>query len=154
LIACSESTNDIDIEAFVKAYKTEQYTITNPTQLADKHPVEINTIFTEKVESYLSEDELENLTMNRFFILTPNVAIASNKKVKLETISLEKVEENEDGTIDYNYTLEIDYYDDQSSEIVEKEGQLTILVNDDELKITRDWEKITQFEEEVLTRSH
>jgi ribosomal protein L20A (L18A) len=154
LTACSESTTEHNIEAFVKDYKTKQYTINDLTQLAGKHPVEINAIFTEKLESYLSEDELENLTINRFFLVTPNVAIAANKKVKLETISLEKVEDNEDGSINYNYTLEIDYYDDQSSEIIEKEGQLTILVNDDELKITRDWEKMTQFEEEVLSRSH
>ncbi|TFB13777.1 hypothetical protein E3U55_15345 [Filobacillus milosensis] len=79
------------------------------------------------------------------------VAQAVDKKVKLKDVTLEKVEENEDGSIDYDYMLEINYYDEESEEIIEKAGELTI-TNDDGWQIIRDWEKITKFEKEAMRK--
>ncbi|MFD1039836.1 hypothetical protein ACFQ3N_15730 [Virgibacillus byunsanensis] len=143
----SEAMNNDDVKTFVKEYKTEQYTIENPDDPLTG--LEIG----EKVKPFLSEEELENLMKNRVFSIAPTIAKNIGKSVELEGVRLEKEQENDNGSIDYTYTLKLKYYDDHSSVVVAKKGELTIK-NNDGLKITRDWEKPTEFEQYAILQSH
>jgi hypothetical protein len=69
----------------------------------------------------------------------------TNKTIELEDVIFEKEKENEEGTINYKYTLKLKVSDGQSSEVFEKKGQLSVS-NDNGLKITRDWEQNTEIE--------
>ncbi len=64
------------------------------------------------------------------------------KSIELEDILLEKEKENDNGTINYNFTLKLKFYDASISETVEKNGKLTISTEDG-LILTRDWEEKT-----------
>lgn len=135
VVACSnDEIKEEDVMSFVQEYKTEQYTIKDPT----KAPTGIE--IGQKVKKYLSEDVFEQQMANRNFELAPNVAKEQDKSIELQEVLLEKEKENDDGTIDYYYTLKLKFYDGQSSEIVIKKGELTIS-NEDGLKITRDWDR-------------
>lgn len=135
VVACStDKIKEEDVMSFVKKYKTEQYTINDPINAPTG--IEIG----QKVKKYLSEDVFEQHMANRNFELAPNVAREQNKSIKLEDVLLEKEKENDDGTIDYYYTLKLKFDDGQSYEIVNKKGELTIS-NEDGLKITRDWDR-------------
>jgi hypothetical protein len=56
-------------------------------------------------------------------------------------VKLEEQSKNDDGTIDYLYTTTFKVYDENSSKIYEKEGELTISTKNNELKIDRDWSR-------------
>ncbi|KAB2338411.1 hypothetical protein F7731_02290 [Cytobacillus depressus] len=135
LIACSskEVVKEEDVLNLVKDYKTEQYNIKDPSN--SPTGVEIG----EKVKKYFLEKEFEKQMANRVFQIAPDIAKKTNKSIELNDVILEKGKENEDGTIDYNYTLKLKFYDDHSNDVIEKKGQLTI----EGLKITRDWEERT-----------
>jgi hypothetical protein len=144
LSGCGNSVfNEKDIKEFVMEYKTNQYTVEDPSN--PPTAVEIG----ESVKAYLSKEEYENLIKNRYFHFITVIVENTGKKVELQDVILEKVEENDDGSVDYNYTLEINYYDDHASDIVKKDGQMTIQ-HDGQYKITRDWEKPTEFEKEAF----
>ena len=132
LIACGkEQVSDKDVLKLLKDYKTVQYNIKDPLNPPS------GTDIGEKVKVYFSEDEFEKQMANRVFQLAPEISKNANKSMKLENVKLKKTKENKDGTIDYNYTLKLKFYDNQSSEVIEKNGQLTV----DGLKITREWEE-------------
>ncbi|WP_053365643.1 hypothetical protein [Bacillus sp. FJAT-27245] len=132
--ACSNHTiKTEDVEKFVKEYKAEQYNLTDST----KPPSEIE--IGNKVKKYLSKGAFDKLNANRVFQIAPNFVMSTNKTIELEDVILEKEEENDDGTIDYKYTLKLKISDEQSSKVIEKNGQLTVL-KDGDIKITRDWE--------------
>ena len=132
LIACGkEQVSDKDVLKLLKDYKTVQYNIKDPLNPPS------GTDIGKKVKVYFSEDEFEKQMANRAFQLAPEISKNANKSMKLENVKLKKTKENKDGTIDYNYTLKLKFYDNQSSEVIEKNGQLTV----DGLKITRDWEE-------------
>ncbi|MBP2239955.1 hypothetical protein J2Z40_000508 [Cytobacillus eiseniae] len=135
LIGCSskESVSEDDILKLVKDYKTVQYNIKDPSN----PPTEIE--IGEKVKNYFSEKEFEKQMANRVFATGPLIAKKTNKSIELEDIVLEEEKKKEDGSIDYNYILKLKFYDENSSETIEKKGQLTIK----ELTITRDWEERT-----------
>ncbi|MGG0655789.1 LptM family lipoprotein [Rummeliibacillus pycnus] len=131
LFACGQDqASDKEVLELLKDYKTVQYNIKDP--LNPPSGTEIG----EKVKGYFREDEYEKQMANRVFQIAPEIAKASNKSIQLENVKLKKSKENKDGTIDYDYTIKLKLYDDQSSEEIEKNGQLTV----DGLKITRDWE--------------
>ncbi|MFJ8260640.1 hypothetical protein ACIQ4I_01585 [Rummeliibacillus sp. NPDC094406] len=132
LFACGQDqASEKDVLKLLKDYKTVQYNIKDP--LNPPSGTEIG----EKVKVYFSEDEFERQMANRVFQLAPEISKTSNKSIQLENVKLKKSKENKDGSIDYNYTMKLKFYDDESSEVIEKNGQLTV----DGLKITRDWEK-------------
>ncbi|WP_102691905.1 hypothetical protein [Rummeliibacillus pycnus] len=132
LFACGkDQPSDKDVLKLLQDYKTVQYNIKDP--LNPPSGTEIG----EKVKGYFSEDEFEKQMANRVFQIAPEIAKVSNRSIKLENVNLKKSKENKDGTIDYKYTLKLKFYDDQSSEVIEKKGQLTV----DGLTITRDWEE-------------
>jgi hypothetical protein len=135
LIACSskEVVKEEDILKLVKDYKTEQYNIKDPSN--PPTGIEIG----EKVKDSFSEKEFEKQMSNRVFQIAPDIAKKTNKSIELEDIMIEKGKENNDGKIDYNYTLKLKFYDNETTEVVEKKGQLSI----EGLKITRDWEERT-----------
>ncbi|MDM5223387.1 hypothetical protein QUF86_22125 [Peribacillus sp. NJ11] len=56
-------------------------------------------------------------------------------------LNLEEQSKNDDSTIDYKYTIKLKLYDEESSKVYNKEGELTISTKDNELKITRDWSR-------------
>lgn len=145
LIACSnEKIKDEDVKNFVTEYKAIQYSIKDPTN--PPSGIEIG----DKVKKYLSEDVFNKHTANRVFQIAPDIAKKTNKSIELEDLLLEKEKENADGTINYKYTLKLKFYDANTSETVEKNGQLTIS-NKDGLIISRDWEdKITKIGNETF----
>ncbi|MGE8203460.1 hypothetical protein ACQKP0_02770 [Heyndrickxia sp. NPDC080065] len=136
IVACSnkEVVKQDDVLNFVKDYKSKQYTIKDPSN--DQAGNEI----VEKVKAFLSEDTLNKMMANRAFDLIPYIAKNMNKSIELQEINLEKANENGNGTINYKYNLKIKFYDEQSSEMFERKGELT-LSTDNGLKITRDWEE-------------
>ncbi|MBS4192479.1 hypothetical protein KHA94_20190 [Bacillus sp. FJAT-49705] len=136
LIACSKETVKIkeeDVLNFVKDYKAEQYNIKDPSN--PPSGIEIG----EKVKGFFSDEEFEKQMANRVFQIAPDIAKKTNKSIELEDVKLEKEKENEDGTINYKYTLILKFYDDKASDVIEKKGELTI----EGLKIIRDWEERT-----------
>jgi len=135
LVACSseEVVKEEDVLKLVKEYKTQQYTIKDPSNPSTG--IEIG----EKVKNFFSEKEFEKQMANRTFEIAPNIAKRTNKSIELEDVVLEKGKENENGKIDYNYTLKLKFYDGKINEVVEKKGQLSI----EGLQITRDWEERT-----------
>ena len=139
--ACNSGSaiNEDEVLNLVKKYKTEQYTIQDPADTPTPNEI------ADKVKNYLSKEALEKQQSNRIFVLAPDLSKKTNKSLKFEEIVLEKEKENEDGTIDYKYTLKLKLYDEQSSEILEVDGQLTVS-NEDGLVITRDWENKAVFE--------
>lgn len=138
--ACSGSgINEDDVLDLVKKYKTEQYTIPDPANTPTPNEI------ADKVKGYLSKDALKKQQANRTFGLAPDLAKKTNKSLTFEEITLEKQKENEDGTINYKYTMKLKLYDKQSSEILKVDGQLSVS-NDNGLVITRDWENKRVFE--------
>jgi hypothetical protein len=139
--ACSNETIKTEnVEKFVKEYKAEQYNIKDAENLPSG--IEIG----DKVKKYLAKDAFDKLNANRIFQIAPDFVKKTNKTIELEDVILEKEKENEEGTINYNYTLKLKVLDGQSSEVFEKKGQLSIS-NDHGLKITRDWEQNTEIED-------
>ncbi|WP_054751962.1 hypothetical protein [Piscibacillus salipiscarius] len=121
LAACDDTSDDEkELKEFVTDYKSKLYNIENPNLLNEKHPTKVSQKFSRKIEPYETNEVLEDLTLNRQLIIIPQIAQALGKKVKLQDISLEKVKENEDGSINYDYTMKIKYYDDESENIVKK----------------------------------
>lgn len=132
LVACGqEKASDTEVLKLLTDYKSVQYNIKDPS----KPPSE--TEISEKVKGYFSKDAFEKQMTDRVFQIAPVIAKASNKSIQLENVQLMKSKENKDGTIDYTYKLKLKFYDNQTTEIIEKNGQLTV----DGLKITRDWEE-------------
>jgi len=134
LFACGkDQASDNDVLKLLEDYKTAQYNIKDP--LNPPSGTEIG----EKVKGYFTEEEYEKQMANRVFQIAPEIAKVSNRSIKLENVNLKKTKDNKDGTIDYDYTLKLKFYDDESSEVIEKKGQLTVEGH----KITRDWEDHT-----------
>ncbi|MFU1996205.1 hypothetical protein [Priestia megaterium] len=144
-VACSKETiKETDVENFVTEYKKEQYTIKNPSNVPTGEEI------ADKVKRYLSKDTFDKQIANRSFDLAPEVASKTDKSISLEDVKLKKEKEHDNGSIDYTYTLKLKIGTGQSSDIVEKNGQLTISSNDGELKITRDWEEKAKVGKEIL----
>ncbi|GLY08906.1 hypothetical protein [Bacillus badius] len=143
--ACGKNAvSEGEAARFVKEYKAEQYTVEDPANIPTGEEIG------EKVKRYLSKEEFERQLANRTFSLTPDMAKKMNRSIKLQSVKLKKEAENEDGTVRYNYTMKLKIYDDETSDIVEKQGQLT-LANEDGLKIMRDWEdQITKISDETF----
>ncbi|WP_316572052.1 hypothetical protein [Neobacillus sp. YIM B06451] len=132
--ACSNETiKTEDVEKLVKEYKAEQYNFKDPNNIPSG--IEIG----DKVKKYLSKGTFEKLNANQVFQIAPEFVKITKKTIELEDVFLEKEKEMDDGSIDYKYTLKLKVSDEQSSEVIEKKGQLTVL-NAGDLLITRDWE--------------
>lgn len=104
------------------------------------------------MQGYLTKEALQKQKANQVFELASELAKKTNKKIEVYVISLENKKENEDGTIDYDYTLKLKLSDEESSEIIEVDGQLSI-ANDDGPVITRDWENKRVFEKYLLNEN-
>ncbi|WP_010095632.1 hypothetical protein [Ornithinibacillus scapharcae] len=150
LSSCTDTDvyNDKDIKNFVKEYKTKQYAVENPSN--PPTAVEIG----ERVKPFLTEEEYDYFYKRRYFHFINVVAKNTGYKSKVQDITLEKTEENEDGTVDYDYVLTVEYYHDNFSEAVETKGQLTIQYNGENYKITRDWEQPNQFVQEAILKTN
>lgn len=135
--------NEKDVQNLVLKYKKAQYSIEDPSNVPTG--LEIG----EEVKEFLTADAFEKQMANRVFALVPDFAKKTNKRIELEEVKLKKVKENDNGTIDYNYLLKLKIADEQSTEVIEKKGQLTI-TNDDDLLISRDWEEKLKLENGML----
>ncbi|MGG0409175.1 hypothetical protein [Peribacillus simplex] len=124
-----------EAEKLFKGYYTARYTIKDPA-----NPPTFDEI-ADNIKGYLSEDEYNAQILNRFYSMPSLVAKEINKSIEVQSVKLEEQSINEDGTVDYTYTTVFKIYDENSSEIYEKEGELTITIIDNELKITRDWSR-------------
>jgi hypothetical protein len=145
LVSCSNEEKAIqqEIKAFVKEYKSTLYNVDDPLNPPTLLEVSQNA------KPYLTIGEFENLMANRIFELASNTAKTLNKQVKLEDVILEKVTFNDDGgTWECEIILKIRLSDQQSSEIIEKKGQLSIFRNN--FKVTRDWEERIKVDGEIL----
>ncbi|MGX9134983.1 hypothetical protein ACWV26_11485 [Rummeliibacillus sp. JY-2-4R] len=133
LIGCNNEAvkSEKDIEELVKNYKSAQYNIKDPAN----PPTELEIAGNLKV--YLSTDVYEKQMANRVFQIAPDVAAKTRSSIELENIKLEKKKENNDGSIDYTYTLRLKFQNEKSTDVVEKSGRLTTK----DQKIIYDWEE-------------
>ncbi|WP_081395728.1 hypothetical protein [Peribacillus simplex] len=122
-------------EKLFKGYYTARYTIKDPA-----NPPTFDEI-AENIKGYLSEDEYNAQILNRFYSMPALVAKEIKKSIEVQSVKLEEQSINEDGTVDYTYTTVFKVYDENSSKIYKKEGELTIAIIDSELKVTRDWSR-------------
>ncbi|PEZ74658.1 hypothetical protein CN380_23745 [Bacillus sp. AFS017274] len=124
-----------EAEKLFKGYYTVRYTIKDPA-----NPPAFNEI-ADRIKGYLSEDEYNAQILNRFYSMPALVAKEIKKSIEVQSVKLEEQSINEDGTVDYTYTTVFKVYDENSSKIYKKEGELTITIIDNELKVTRDWSR-------------
>ncbi|WP_010095120.1 hypothetical protein [Ornithinibacillus scapharcae] len=141
----AETSKENEVKEFVTEYKTKQHTIEDPSNM----PTGLEII--ERIKPYLSEEEYEKLLVNRGLDYIPKVATNISASVEVQDVELTKTEDNEDGTTDYDFVLELKFYNEDFSEVVTKEGQLTIQ-EENGYKVTRDWEKPTQFEQDAISK--
>jgi hypothetical protein len=149
LVGCRNEEEKIiqqEIEAFVKEYKSTLYSVDDP--LNPPSSLEVS----QSARHYLAKSEFETLMANRIFELASKTAKALNKQIVLEDVVLEKATFNDDGGAwDCEITLKIKLFDQQSSEIIEKKGQLSIMRNSNEaLMVVRDWEERIKVDGELL----
>ncbi|MGE7596384.1 hypothetical protein ACQKMY_25105 [Peribacillus frigoritolerans] len=134
-VAKEEVAKKADIEKFVKDYSTERYTVKDPSNPPSSDEI------ANKIKEYLSKDEYDAQIANRYYSIPSMVAKEVNKSIEVQNLNLEEQSENDDSTIDYKYTIKFKLYDEESSKVYDKEGELTISTKDNELKITRDWSR-------------
>jgi hypothetical protein len=144
---CGEKgINEDDVKQFVMEYKTNQYTVED----ASNPPTGIE--IGEKVKPFLSEEEYNYFMRSSYFHLITVVAENTGYKSRLKDIILEKIEETDDGSINYKYTMKVEYYHDSFSELVETKGQLTIQYDGEQYQITRDWEQPNDFVQQAILK--
>ncbi|MDQ0271379.1 hypothetical protein [Cytobacillus purgationiresistens] len=129
------SNNEAEIKAFVKEYKTKQYTVTDPAHPPDGRE------FTEEFKGYLSDELYEKMMINRFYDIIPKFSERTGFKIELKDVKLEEVN-TEDDLTSYKYTLELLFDNGEETETIERKGELTIST-EDKFKLTRDWENRT-----------
>ncbi|MBK5444987.1 hypothetical protein JFV29_08995 [Peribacillus sp. TH16] len=122
-------------EKLFKDYSTELYTIKDSS-----NPPTFDEI-AEKIKVYLTEEQYNAEIANRKFQIPELVSKQINKSIEVQDVKLEEQSKNDDGTIDYLYTTKFKVYDENSSKIYEKVGELTISTTNNELKIDRDWSR-------------
>ena len=136
LCGCIDKANAVssdDILKLAKEYKTIQYTVKDPS-----NPPTYEEI-ADKAKEYLSEKALDTLYKQRAFLMVSKFAKETNTSIELESLSMDKTKENDDGSINCDYTIKLKLNNGQSTKIVEKKAQLT--VSKDGKKITRDWDE-------------
>ena len=112
--SCSHETIETeDVEKFLKEYKAEQYNLKYPNNLPSG--VDIGN----RVKKYLSKGALDKLNANQVFKIAPDFAERTNKTIELEDVILENEKENNDGSLNYKYTLKLKVSDEKSSEVFE-----------------------------------
>jgi hypothetical protein len=124
-----------EAEKLFKDYSTELYTIKDPS-----NPPTFDEI-AENIKEYLTEEQYDAEIANRKFQIPELVSNQINKSIEVQDVKLEEQSKNDEGTIDYLYTTKFKVYDENSSTIYEKEGELTIQTTNNELKIDRDWSR-------------
>ncbi|WP_057914453.1 hypothetical protein [Peribacillus muralis] len=124
-----------EAEKLFKDYSRELYTIKDPSNPPTFAEIAGN------IKAYLTEEQFDAEIANRKFQLPEMVSKQLNKNIEVEDVKLEEQSKNDDGTIDYLYTTKFKVYDQNSSKIYEKEGEVTISTTNNELKIDRDWSR-------------
>ena len=141
LMACSKDTaKEEDIEEFVKNYSAERYNMKDPANPPTSDDI------ADRVKKYLSKEEYDKQLANRYYALPSMLAKEVHKSIEVQDLVLEEQNKNEDGSIDYTYTLKIKLYDGQQSKVYDKKGELTISQKENELKITRDFSRGTKID--------
>lgn len=116
-------------------YSAELYTIKDPS-----NPPTFDEI-AENIKVYLTEEQYDAEIANRKFQIPELVSKQIKKSIEVQDVKLEEQSKNDDGTIDYLYIMKFKVYDENSSKIYEKEGELTLSTIKNELKIDRDWSR-------------
>ncbi|MGM7683291.1 hypothetical protein ACSVDA_14175 [Cytobacillus sp. Hm23] len=130
-VACNKKEiNNEDIQKLVWGYKKEQYTISSP------YDPPTGLEISDKVNKYLSEEALNKQNESRIFELAPNLAVKLSESIELVDVIVEKGVENDDGTTDYQYTLQLKFGEDDIEEV---RGELSIS-NKKGVKIIRDFD--------------
>ncbi|KRF67228.1 hypothetical protein ASG99_16495 [Bacillus sp. Soil768D1] len=124
-----------EAEKLFKDYSTELYSIKDPS-----NPPTFDEI-AENIKVYLTEEQYDAEIANRKFQIPELVSKQINKSIEVQDVKLEEQSKNDDGTIDYLYTTTFKVYDENSSKIYEKKGELTISTTNNELKIDREWSR-------------
>ncbi|MFJ7745477.1 hypothetical protein [Peribacillus sp. NPDC097295] len=136
VVACNKDVaKEANIEKFVRDYSMERYNVKNPSNPPTSDEIANN------VKEYLSKDEYDTQIANRYYSIPSMVAKEINKSIEVQDLNLEEKIKNDDSTIVYKYTLKFKLYDEKSSEVYDKEGELTISTKDNQLKITRDFSR-------------
>ncbi|MBT2647699.1 hypothetical protein J7E52_13325 [Bacillus sp. ISL-34] len=126
-------------------YYTALYTIKDPS-----NPPTFDEI-ADNIKGYVSEEQFKAEIADRKYQIPDLVAKELKKSIEVLDVNLEEQSINENGTIDYTYTTVLKVYDENSSKIYEKEGELTISTINNELKITREWSRGVKIEGKGLS---
>ncbi|MGG1444677.1 hypothetical protein ABE354_22000 [Brevibacillus laterosporus] len=156
LVGCS-STSSVESDALTMLtnYKKAQYELSY-NQIADgnydkltsdgeKANANLQVIkgINEKVKPFLTEKEYEIFLKNRTSQLTLDAVINQKYDIKVEKLELnETTLENNNQSIvgHYSMVLKLISISDKSEKLITKNGQLTLIKENDSWKIDRDWD--------------
>ncbi|USK74382.1 hypothetical protein [Peribacillus frigoritolerans] len=124
-----------EAEKLFNSYSTELYTIKDPSNPPTSDEI------AEKAKGYLTEEQYNAEIANREFQIPELVSKQINKSIEVQDVKLEEQSKNDDGTVDYLYTTTFKVYDENSSKMYEKKGELTLSTTNNELKIDREWSR-------------
>ncbi|TFB25109.1 hypothetical protein E3U55_01570 [Filobacillus milosensis] len=132
LMGCS--SEDEERLSFFQEYKAEQYTI------EDHENAPTSEEIAERVKPYLTDEALKELKASKKFNVMPALAANRNKNIEFSNAEFSNKQENDDGSIDYDYKLQLNVYNDSGSEPFTIVGEVTFINKDGEMKISRDQE--------------
>ena len=134
-IAEEKVVNLEDAEKLFEGYSTVLYTIKDVSNPPTSDEI------AENIKVYLTDKQYKAEIDNRKYQIPELVSKQINKSIEVQDVKLEEQSKNDDGTIDYLYTTKFKIYDENSSKVYEKEGELTISITNNELKIDREWSR-------------
>lgn len=136
LIGCS-ALNEEEAVKFAETFKRMQYEAENYYDITYDEEREL----VEKLKPFLTEDRYKKLFADRE-VYGLMYAMYYKSNIALEKITFEKYGENkEQGTIDFNYTMEIKF-SGSINKIFTKKGQMTVVKTENGWKIERDWNQV------------
>lgn len=103
----------------------------------DVEDIEIINDVTDEYSEYLTEDELDELTIRRFLLIPKEIAANQNMAIAIENIEWD-TDESDDTEMDFKHTFTL-IFTDESGEVLNEEmsGQMTVVKTDEGPKISR-----------------
>jgi hypothetical protein len=107
----------------------------------DFEDIELMLDYSNAYSTYLTEEEFEDLSAKRFFIIPQEVADKQNKTITVQNIKFEKYNEDqeESGSIDLEQTFTLVFTDQEGNTVDELDikGQMTVVDTENGVKIDR-----------------
>lgn len=140
--ACSNEKNSSDAAIeYGKEFIEKLYTIDAPTVDVEEMGINFFLDYQNEFSPYLIKNEFDEMASKRLFILPLEIASNQNSTITVQNIHFEKYERDnaEENSLDFkhSFTLKFTNLDDNSEEEIEMTGQMTIMNEENELKIYR-----------------